>query len=595
MSGFTYDGKLSIDNHDVAQVFERIADLLEIKDENPFKVRSYRLAAETIEGLRDSVAELAARGANELQKIPGIGKSISAQIIEIVKTGTSAYFETLKGEIPETVLDLRRVSGIGPKTAQALYRDFGIKSLEDLKAFAEGGGLMSVPGLGEKMADRILRSLARIESERGRMRLSDAMALSDSIAERLKGVDNRIRVETVGQIRRGCEVIDVIELLATGDVNALSRALLSCPQTGQTKIVRQDRVETQTSTGTPIVLHIASDGEYAVAMVRTTGSIEHVRDIEAEAERLGLRFKGFKLARSESRSQLRSLPIKSEEDFYRALNLQFIPPEIREGLGEVEAAREGRLPQLITLEDVRGDFHVHTTWSDGRASVREMIEAARAMGYQYIAITDHTKSSAVANGNKPEELLEEIEEIEAVAREFNDIIVLKGAEVDILSDGSLDMPFEVLDSLDWIIGSIHSGFHQDQQQITDRVIRAMQTGYPNVIAHPTGRILGERAPYAIDLERVIAAAKQYNVRLELNASPYRLDLDSYWSRVAKQAGVGIVINSDSHQVRGLSEMRYGVIIARRAMLTPNDVLNTLPPEALLAELERKKSMRGHLH
>jgi DNA polymerase (family 10) len=588
-----YDGRLSIDNRDVAQVFERIADLLEIKDENPFKIRSYRLAAEVIEGLRDSVAELAARGgASQLQKIPGIGKSISAQIIEIVNTGTSTYFESLKAEIPETVLDLRRVSGIGPKTAQVLYRDFGVKSLEDLKALAEGGGLASVPGLGEKMINRILRSLARIESERGRMRLNDATILSDAIAERLKGAAGRARVETVGQIRRGCEMIDAVELLVTGDRDALARAFLSSPQISKTRIVRRDRVEAETAKGTLLTLHIVSEDEYAAAMVRTTGSIEHVRDIEAEAERLGLSFDGFKLKKVEAKGRSQLLPTEREEDFYHALGLQFIPPEIREGLGEVEAAREGRLPQLIALEDIRGDFHLHTTWSDGRASVREMIEAARAMGYQYIAITDHTKSSAVANGNKPEELLEEIEEIEAVGREFDDIIVLKGAEVDILSDGSLDMPREVLDKLDWIIGSIHSGFHQDQQQITDRVIRAMQTGYLNVIAHPTGRILGERPPYAIDLEQVIAAAKQYKVRLELNASPYRLDLDSYWLRVAKQAGVGIVINSDSHQVRGLSEMRYGVTTARRAMLTPNDVFNTLPPEALLAELEEKKSMRG---
>jgi DNA polymerase (family 10) len=240
---------------------------------------------------------------------------------------------------------------------------------------------------------------------------------------------------------------------------------------------------------------------------------------------------------------------------------------------------------------MRGDFHMHTTWSDGQNSIREMIEAARRRGYQYIAITDHTQSTSIANGNTPDELLKELEEIEAAAREYDDIRVLKGAEVDILSDGSLDLPFDVLDRLDWIVVSIHAGFQQPKEQITERVVRAMETGYPNVFAHPTGRILGERAGYEIDLEQVIAAAREHDVRLELNASPYRLDLNSYWLRVARQAGVGFVISTDSHQTRGFEAMRYGIATARRAWLTRDDVLNTLPLPRLLAELDRKKQQR----
>jgi DNA polymerase (family 10) len=283
----------------------------------------------------------------------------------------------------------------------------------------------------------------------------------------------------------------------------------------------------------------------------------------------------------------------SEEDFYKRIGLEPVPPELREGTGEVEAAREGSLPDLISLEDIRGDFHMHTKWSDGQNTVREMVEAARAEGFDYIAITDHTQSTSIANGNTPEELLKEIEEIESVARDYEDIRVLKGAEVDILSDGSLDMPLEVLDRLDWIVCSIHAGFHQERQQITDRVIRAMGTGYPNVFAHPTGRILGERPPYEIDLDQVIRAARDFDVRLELNASPYRLDLNSFWLRVATQAGVGIVISTDSHQAKGFSNMGYGVVTARRAGLTKRDVLNTLPLPDLLSELETKKAMRRH--
>jgi DNA polymerase (family X) len=369
------------------------------------------------------------------------------------------------------------------------------------------------------------------------------------------------------------------------------------------KSARPERVEAETKSGVTLILHIAPDADYAAALVRTTGSAEHVRDLESEAATRGLEFKGFKLApagsgRKKGRAKADStrpgpLELASEEEFYRKLGLEPIPPELREGTGEIEAAREGKLPDLISLADIRGDFHMHTKWSDGQNTVREMVEAGRAAGFEYIAITDHTQSTSIANGNTPEELLKEIEEIESVASEYSDIRVLKGAEVDILSDGSLDMPFEVLDRLDWIVCSIHAGFHQERQQITDRVIRAMETGYPNVFAHPTGRILGERPPYEIDLDQVIAAARNFNVRLELNSSPYRLDLNSFWLRVATQAGVGIVISTDSHQAKGFSNMRFGVVTARRAGLSRREVFNTLPLPDLLKDLQAKKSMRRH--
>lgn len=608
-----YEGKLSIDNSHIASVLERIADLLEFKDENLFKLRSYRVAAETIADLERPLAEIAARGgANALQEISGIGKSISTQIIEIIQTGTSSYFEALKAEVPETVLELRRVSGVGLKTSQLLFRDFGIKSLNELKSFAEGGGLNSVSGLGEKTINRITTSLARLESERGKMRLNDAVELAQAIAHALRGEEggreshhtNAARIEIVGQLRRGCEMVDAVELLAAGDAEALTNAFTSFPQFAEVKTIRADRIEAETKKGVTTVLHLAPGADFAAALVRLTGSAEHLRDLEAQAQAQDLIFNGFKLGkigtgeppkRSKSALRTESLELTDEEEFYRAMGLDFVPPEMREGMGEVEAAREGRLPDLIKIEDIRGDFHMHTTWSDGQNSVREMIEAARLRGYEYIAITDHTQSTSIANGNTPEELLEEIEEIEKAASEFDDIKVYKGAEVDILSDGSLDMPFEVLDRLDWIVISIHAGFHQERQQITDRVMRAMETGYPNVFAHPTGRILGERPPYEIDLEQVLAVAKKNNVRLELNASPYRLDLNSYWLTVAKQAGVGIVISTDSHQTRGFASMRYGIMTARRAWLTKQDVLNTLPLAKLNEQLENKKASRHAQH
>ncbi|MEN3334458.1 MAG: polymerase [Blastocatellia bacterium] len=602
-----YDGRLSIDNRDVARVLERIADLLEFKEENPFKLRSYRIAAETIAEMQQPVAEIAARGAASLQELPGIGKSLSTQILEILQTGTSSFFEELKEEIPESVLELRRVSGIGLKTSQALYRDFGIKSLDELKAFADGGGLESVTGLGDKLAQRIKSSLARLESERGKVRLNEATELANAIVEQLRAVavggasDQMPRLEIVGQVRRGCEMVDNVEVLASGEARALAHAFAQLPQLAEIKAQRAARAEAITKKGVAVTLHLATEADFAAAMVRTTGSVEHLRDLEAEALARGYAFKGFQLGvagasggrqrKTKATGNSSRLPLHSEEEFYSALGLEFIAPELREGLGEVAAARDHRLPELIRIDDMRGDFHMHTTWSDGQNSIREMIEAARRRGYQYIAITDHTQSTTIANGNTPDELLKELAEIDAAARDYDDIRVLKGAEVDILSDGSLDMPFEVLDRLDWIVVSIHAGFQQPKEQITERVIRAMETGYPNVFAHPTGRILGERAGYEIDLEQVIAAAKKHNVRLELNASPYRLDLNSYWLRVARQAGVGFVISTDAHQTRGFEAMRYGIATARRAWLTKDDVLNTLPLSKLLAELKRKKRAR----
>jgi DNA polymerase (family 10) len=605
-----YDGRLTFDNRDVARVLERIADLLEFREENPFKARSYRLASETVAEMNESIAELAGRGgASELQRFPGIGKSISGQIIEIVSTGTSSYFEQLREETPETVLDLRRVAGIGLKTAQLLYREFGIKSLDELKSFAEGDGLLSVPGLGEKTVERIRRSLEKIESERELMRLNSASELARSIIDRLKETlasarpdysGDIARIEITGQVRRGREMVDRIDILVAGSGEGLIKAFISSPQLAEVKTIRADRVEGRAAKGTPVVLHVTDTGDYPVAMVRTTGSAEHLRDLEAEAGSRGLRFEGFKLFSEDDVSEggkrrrgghRETVQVSSEEEFYSALDLQYVSPELREGLGEVATARENRLPRLISIEEIRGDFHMHTTWSDGQNTVREMAEAARSLGYEYIAITDHTKACAIANGNTPEELIAEIEEIESVAREFDDIRVLKGAEVDILSDGSLDMPDSILNSLDWIVCSIHSGFNQERQQITDRVIRAMQTGYPNVFAHPTGRILGGRGPYEIDLEQVFQAAKEYSVRLELNASPYRLDLNSYWLGVAREAGAGFVISTDSHQTSGFANMQYGVVTARRAWLTAGHVLNTLPLDNLLSELDRKKSAR----
>ncbi|HJQ24818.1 MAG TPA: DNA polymerase/3'-5' exonuclease PolX [Blastocatellia bacterium] len=600
-----YDGRLAVDNRDVAGVLERIADLLEFKDENPFKLRSYRVAAETIAEMQQPVAEIAARGAAALQELPGIGKSLSAQILEIIETGTSSFFEELKEEVPESVLELRRVSGIGLKTSQMLYQDFGIKSLDELKAFADGGGLESVPGLGDKTVQRIKSSLNRLESERGKVRLNEATELAAAIVEQLRTISaaGAPRLEVVGQVRRGCEMVDHVEVLAGGEATGLAQAFVKLPQLAEIKAQRADRAEGATKKGVAVTLHLASEADFAGAMVRTTGSAEHVRDLEAEAQARGYAFKGFRLADSKAANMRRrkaraasgegSMRLRSEEEVYSALGLEFIAPELREGLGEVAAAREHSLPELISIEDMQGDFHMHTTWSDGQNSIREMIEAARRRGYQYIAITDHTQSTSIANGNTPAELLQEIAEIDAAAKDYDDIRVLKGAEVDILSDGSLDMPFDVLDQLDWIVVSIHAGFQQAKEQITERVVRAMETGYPNVFAHPTGRILGERPGYEIDLEQVIAAAKKYNVRLELNASPYRLDLNSYWLRVARQAGVGFVISTDAHQTRGFESMRYGIATARRAWLTKDDVLNTLPLSKLLAELARKKRQRKH--
>ncbi|HEY9231908.1 MAG TPA: helix-hairpin-helix domain-containing protein, partial [Blastocatellia bacterium] len=363
-----YDGRLAVDNREVAGVLERIADLLEFKDENPFKLRSYRVAAETIAEMQQPVAEIAARGAAALQELPGIGKSLSAQIIEIIETGTSSFFEELKEATPESVLELRRVSGIGLKTSQLLYQDFGIKSLDELKAFADGGGLDSVPGLGDKTAQRIKSSLNRLESERGKVRLNEATELAAAIVEQLRTVNagSAPPMEVVGQVRRGCEMIDHVEVLASGEAKGLALAFAKFPQLAEIKAQRADRVEAATEKGVAVTLHLAPEADFAAAMVRATGSAEHLRDLEAEAEARGYAFKGFRLIEGKAPGSRKRkakpaesagrLQPRSEEEFYGALGLEFIAPELREGLGEVAAARDHQLPELIRVEDMRGDF-----------------------------------------------------------------------------------------------------------------------------------------------------------------------------------------------------------------------------------------------
>jgi len=574
-----------MDNQYIARILSRIADLMEFKDENPFRVRSYRAAAETIDTWPADIAGMVEDGrAEDLQNIPGIGKAISGKIVEIVNTGTCQYMEELKKEIPETVLDLLRISGIGIKTARLLYHDFGITDLEHFAAFAEGGGLKMVKGLGPKSINKILNSIALLRQGQGKFKLYEAVETANVIIDYLKDLPGVGQIMMVGDARRGCEMVDAVELLASCREKAgVIAAFTSMPGVKEVIGASDEHTEVIFDNGLRAILHLSSPDNFAALAVRLTGSRRHIDALERIASQGGLRFTDRGLFKAEGGEPVK---IDSEEEFYQRIGFPYIAPELREGRDEIDAAGNNALPDLVELSDIRGDLHLHSTWSDGANSIREMAQAARALSRQYIALTDHTKSTAIANGLDEKRLLQQLKEIDEINKEFDDFLILKSAEVDILSDGSLDHSEDILRRLDFVIASIHAGFSQSKQQITERVVRAIESGLINVYTHPTGRLLGERPPYEIDLEQVFKAASKHNVLIEINSSPHRLDLKAEHCRWAKEFGVKFVISTDSHRARDLANMRYGVATARRGWVTKSEVLNALPLPEFLAAIGR---------
>jgi DNA polymerase (family 10) len=575
-------------NSQIAALFNEIGNFLEIKGENPFRVRAYRRGAQAIEGLAEDVATVAERG--ELLEVPGIGKDLAAKIHEYLERGAVAYLEELRQEIPPGVVDMLGVHGVGPKTAKLLYEQGGVDSVEKLEALAKAHKLSGLPGIQAKTEENILKGIAVWKSGRDRLPLGSALPLAEAILDALKSLDETDQIAVGGSVRRMRDTVKDIDILVTSKAPArIMATFVALPNVTAVLAQGDTKSSIRLQEGIQVDLRVVDPASFGAALQYFTGSKQHNIRIRELAQRKGLKVNEYGVF--DERTD-RRVAGATEAEVYGAVGLPFIPPEIREDGGEIEASLDGRLPPLISLDDIRGDLQLHTTWSDGAHSVAELAAGVRAKGHSYMAVTDHSKSATVARGMDGARLLQMINEVRALNKRLKGFRVLAGCEVDIQSDGSLDFPDEILAKLDLVQVSIHSRFKMSREDMTRRIVVAMQHPLVHILGHPTGRLIGERAPYEVDMEAILQAAKAGGVAVEINASPSRLDLNDLHSRRAKDLGVPITISTDAHTIPQLDYMRYGIAVARRAWLTASDVLNTLPERELVAWLKRKQGAVG---
>lgn len=565
-----------MNNADVVGVLTEIAELLVLKNESPFRIRAYENAARVLGGLTADVRTLAADGT--LTKVPGIGKGIAQTIEELLETGQVQVLDDLRAEFPAGVRSLMAVPGVGPSLARRAYSELGVDSLEGLRQAAEDGRLAALPGFGDKSAENVLRGLQRVSKRESRISVGRARPLVEELIGQLAPFSFVDNLTPAGSLRRWAPTIGDIDLMATSaEPERVMDAFVSLPQVSHILAQGPTKSSIISDNGLQVDLRIVDVEFFGSLLQHFTGSRAHNIELREYALRLGLSLNEYGIASvktGERRSYL------DEERFYAALELDFIPPELREGGGEIEAARAHRLPALVTVSDIRGDLHVHSDWSDGGAPLEAMVEAARDRGYEYVAITDHSGGIGVAGGLSPDRLLDQISLIRRLDREMEGIRILAGSEVDIKRDGSLDFSDELLAQLDWVIASVHSGFNQSEDQMTARMIRAIENPHVDAVAHPTGRLIGKREAYAVDLEAVFRAAARTGTALEINSFPERLDLVDTQARRAQELGVTLVVNTDAHAQVHLDNIRYGVAMARRGWAEPRAVLNTRSYEEL---------------
>ncbi|MFB3819723.1 MAG: DNA polymerase/3'-5' exonuclease PolX [Candidatus Methylomirabilales bacterium] len=573
-------------NADVARCLNEIADILEIRDENPFRVRAYRRGAQVIEGLTEDLAAIQARG--ELLAIPGIGKDLAGKIQECLACGQIAYLEELRQLVPAGVVELMRIPGLGPKTAKLLHERMGVDSVDALEALAREGKLAGLPGIKAKTEENILKGIRVWRSGRERMPIGNALPVAEMLAAHLGTVPGVRQIAVAGSLRRMRETVKDIDVLVVSDAPAAVMAAF-VGYAGVAEVLAQG--ETKSSVrlrDIQVDLRVVEPEAFGAALQYFTGSKQHNIRVRELAQRRGLKLSEYGVFDEAERRVAGA----TEAEVYQAVGLPWIPPELREDAGEIEAAQQGRLPALVRLEDMRGDLQMHSTWSDGRPSVAELAEAGRAKGYSYIALTDHSKSATIARGMPEERVLQMLEDVAAVNARMTGFRVFAGCEVDIRADGGLDYADDLLARLDLVQISVHSRFKMSREEMTARIVKAVQHPLVHVLGHPTGRLLGERAAYEVDLEAILGAARAAGIAIEINASPQRLDLSDLAARRAKELGIPIVISTDAHAVGQLDWMRFGVAVARRAWLAPSDVLNTRSEADLGAWLAAKRARRS---
>ncbi len=569
---------MPVHNEDIAAIFDEMADLLEIEGDNPWRVRAYRNAARTVRHLGRELADMVERG-EDLTRLPGIGKELAAKIREIVATGHARALDKLHRRVPPSLEALLQIPGLGPRRVRALYHDLHIKTLKQLEDAARRGRLRQLPGFGPKTEQRILENLAAHRTTEKRFLHSVARRYAEPLVAWLQATPNVERVEVAGSYRRGRETVGDLDILVTvrGDSPVMDRF------TGYedvTDVVSRGttRATVYLRCGLQVDLRVVDRACFGAALHYFTGSRAHNIRVRQLGQQRGLKINEYGVFRDRRR-----IAGETEASVYASVDLPWIPPELRENRGEIEAAREGRLPRLVERGDLRGDLHCHTRATDGTASIEAMARAARRAGLEYLAITDHSRRLTVTHGLDADALRRQMEEIDRLNERLDGITLLKGVEVDILPDGTLDLPDDVLCALDLVVAAVHSDFRLSRRRQTERILRAMDAPCFTLLAHPTGRLLGEREPMAVDMERIVTAAAERGCFLELNSQPQRLDLNDDHCRLAREAGVAVAIDSDAHQVSDFDLLEGGVRQARRGWLEKGDVLHTLP----LARLRRR--------
>lgn len=573
-----------IENIEVAWIMSEIADLLELQGESVYKIRAYQKAAKVLANLATDLNVLAEE--RKLESVPGIGKALAAKIEELIKTGTIEYYENLKNQVPSGLLEIITIPGVGAKMAQLLYQKLGITSIDELEAAARGKKIRELPGLGNKTELNILRGIDMLRTGVGRTTLG----IADSIAQAftgflrtLPGVEN---AGVAGSTRRMQESIGDIDLVVgSAEPDRVIDIFSKHPQVKKVLAQGETKVSIVTLMGIQIDLMVVAPDQYWSALHHFTGSKEHNVRMRELAHKRNLKINEYGVF---GREDEQILPVAGEADIYAYLDLPYIPPELREDTGEIEAAEGGGLPELVEPGDIRGDLHIHSDWSDGVNSIEQIAGKAAELGYEYIAITDHSKSLGIARGLSVERLAEQGGRIKELSKKQDSLQILSGIEVDILANGDLDYPDEILSGKDVVVASIHSGFKQDGQKITDRITSAMKNPHVDIIGHPTGRLIGRRDPYAVNMDEIFAAAVKYGTALEINASPDRLDLNDVYVRKAKELGIKICIDTDAHDIVRMEEMKYGVGMARRGWLGKEDIINTMNAERLFKYLKKHK-------
>jgi DNA polymerase (family 10) len=572
---------MPVTNIDIARIFNQLADLLEIKSANPFRVRAYRNAARMFSSLGRNLSEMVEKG-EDLSELPGIGKDLARKIKEIAETGSLRQLAEVEKETPAELSKLMKIPGLGPKRVGALYKELGVSTLDDLKKLAKEKKIRELDGFGKKTEAIILESIQEVSEHEERIKLVEAEETATALLTYLGEVKGIKAMTVAGSFRRRKETVGDLDILvACNKDSKVMEAFADYDDADKVVSKGETRSSIILRSGLQIDLRKVPEVSYGAALHYFTGSKAHNIAVRKLGLKKELKINEYGVFRGKKR-----IAGKREEEVFKAVDLPYIEPELREDQGELEAAKKGQLPSLVTIDQIRGDLHAHTTETDGHDTLKAMADAARDRGYEYLAITDHSRRVSMAHGLDAKRLKKQIRAIERLNAKLDDFVILKGIEVDILDDGSLDLPNEILDELDLVVCSVHYNRNLSKDEQTIRIIKAMDNPRFNILAHPTGRLINERAPYELDLERIMEKAREAGCFLEVNGHPERLDLDDRYSRMAKDAGVKIVISTDAHRTADLDLMRFGVYQARRGWIEPDDVVNTNPLKDLKTLLKR---------